>query len=61
MSPSEPIRFTAIPNSGRRLKVSEEGGGYRITLDLDEGQFTAWAQLVKTSGTLLSFTATLNA
>jgi hypothetical protein len=51
----ETIEFSAIPNSGRRLKVSEDGGGYRITLDLDEGQFAAWAKLVKVSGTPVRF------
>ena len=49
------IEFTAIPHSARRLKGVEDGGWYRITLDIDEGQFEAWAKLAKVSGTLLKF------
>lgn len=51
------IEFTAIPQSPRRLKTSEDGGGYRVTLDIDESQFEAWAKLAKVSGTLLRFSA----
>lgn len=54
---SSTIEFTAIPNSARRLKVSDDGGGYRVTLDLDESQFEAWAKLAKASGALLRFAA----
>ena len=54
--PSE-IKFSAIPQSPRRNKVSEDGGGFRVTLDLDESQFDAWVALAKSAGKLLTFSA----
>ena len=51
------MTFTAIPQSPRRNKVNEDGGGFRVTLDLDEGQFAAWVELAKAAGKLFEFTA----
>ena len=51
------MTFTAIPQSPRRLKIAEDGGGYKVTLDLDEGQFEAWVALAKGAGKLWAFSA----
>ena len=51
------MTFSAIPQSPRRLKSSEDGGGFKVTLDLDESQFDAWVELAKRAGKLLEFTA----
>lgn len=51
------MTFKAIPQSPRRNKVSEDGGGFRVTLDLDEGQFDAWVELAKKAGKLMEFSA----
>ena len=53
------MTFSAIPQSPRRNKVSEDGGGFRVTLDLDEGQFEAWIALAKGAGKLWQFSGGL--
>ena len=54
------IEFIATPQSPRGLKISDpadNGGGYRVTLEMDEQQFTAWAKLAKLSGHPMRFSA----
>ena len=52
--------FSATAHSGKKLRKTLDGGGYRITLDLDETQFEAMMKLMKLSDdVLLEFGARL--
>lgn len=55
----EPIEFNAILSSPRGLKISEDGGGMRATLDFDHSQLSAFLRLFVCAGKSLHFVATL--
>ena len=53
------IEFEAIPNSFRQLKISDDGGGSRITLDFAEVDYAKAYALSQLSGKSVRFTAEL--
>ena len=53
------IEFEAIPNSFRQLKISEDGGGSRITLDFVEVHYKDAYALSLLAGKRVKFTAEL--
>ena len=53
------IEFEATPNSFRQLKISDDGGGSRITLDFNEGDYNKAFELSQWSGKSVKFTAEL--
>ena len=51
------IEFVGIPESFRTLKGSEDGGGLKLSLSLDETQHDAWSDLSRWKGKLVKWTA----
>ena len=54
------IKFEARPQSPRGNKTAH-GGGLSFVMDMDEGQFEAWAKIAALRGQNLTWTATLAA